>query len=807
VSHAGKKRSLWLRIPAWIAGILLALLLLAVAAAWFAMRASLPAVDGDAPLVGLGAPATIERDAEGVPVIRGESRVDVARATGYAHAQDRLFQMDLLRRTGAGELSALLGAGLLDLDRRIRLHQFRQVAQGVVAALDPESRAVLEAYAGGVNAGIASLGVRPFEYLVIGQTPEPWRAEDSILVVHAMWIDLQGLVAARDELRRDRLAAVLPEAAYRFVVSPEPAAEAPLDGSRLPQMPIPTAAEYDLRRLDLGLFERLDATREKRQLSALETGERELTVGSNNWAVAGARSRGGGALLANDMHLGLNVPNIWYRARLVVEAEGLDVAGVSLPGVPLIVAGSNRHVAWGYTNSYGDFQDVIRLEPGPDANSYLTPDGPRRFELANETLSVAGGEPETLVIRKTIWGPVIHYEEDVEGREIAVAWTAHRPGATDMELLRLERAGDLDSAAAIIGGAGMPAQNVMIADDHGRIGWVLSGRLPRREGIDPSRPSGWHLEGSGWDGWLPRAESPRLLDPPGGLAWSANARVVGEAALAVIGDGDYAAAARARQIRDRLGVLEAATPADMLAIQLDDRADYVAHWQPILLRALERAGEKEAAGLVAGWSGHAAIDDSGYRLLSDFEQKVTARAFETIAAEAIARWPDFRWRTPEPFGDVALRLVQERPANLLDPRFANWDDWLAHVATETVRDLPEPCDELADCTWGKVNTLAMQHPFGQALPLASRFFDMPKDALPGDWSTPRAQGRGFGASERFAVSPGREAEGYFQMPGGQSGHPLSPFYRAGHAAWVRGEPTPFLPGAAAHVLRLSPVVP
>jgi len=501
VSHAGKKRSLWLRIPAWIAGILLALLLLAVAAAWFAMRASLPAVDGDAPLVGLGAPATIERDAEGVPVIRGESRVDVARATGYAHAQDRLFQMDLLRRTGAGELSALLGAGLLDLDRRIRLHQFRQVAQGVVAALDPESRAVLEAYAGGVNAGIASLGVRPFEYLVIGQTPEPWRAEDSILVVHAMWIDLQGLVAARDELRRDRLAAVLPEAAYRFVVSPEPAAEAPLDGSRLPQMPIPTAAEYDLRRLARGLFERLDATREKRQLSALETGERELTVGSNNWAVAGARSRGGGALLANDMHLGLNVPNIWYRARLVVEAEGLDVAGVSLPGVPLIVAGSNRHVAWGYTNSYGDFQDVIRLEPGPDANSYLTPDGPRRFELANETLSVAGGEPETLVIRKTIWGPVIHYEEDVEGREIAVAWTAHRPGATDMELLRLERAGDLDSAAAIIGGAGMPAQNVMIADDHGRIGWVLSGRLPRREGIDPSRPSGWHLEGSGWDGW------------------------------------------------------------------------------------------------------------------------------------------------------------------------------------------------------------------------------------------------------------------------------------------------------------------
>ncbi len=443
-------------------------------------------------------------------MIRGESRIDVARATGYAHAQDRLFQMDLLRRTGAGELAALLGAGLLDIDRRIRLHQFRQRAQAALAALDPGNRALLEAYAGGVNAGIDSLQARPFEYLLLGQAPEPWRAEDCILVVHAMWIDLQGLVAGRDELRRDRLAAVLPEAAYRFLVAPEPADEAALDGSRLPQMPIPTAEEYDLRKLDRGLFERLDGEREKRMQSALEMGGRKSMVGSNNWAVASSRSRGGGALLANDMHLGLNVPNIWYRARLVVEPEGLDVSGVSLPGVPLIVAGSNRHVAWGFTNSYGDFQDVIRLERGPDADSYLTPAGPRRFESESETLSVAGGEPETFVVRKTIWGPVIYYEEDVEGHELAVAWTAHRPGATDMEMLRLERATDLDTAAAIIGGAGMPGQNVMIADEHGRIGWVLSGRLPRRQGIDPLRPSAWHTEGDG----LGRLDPARRISAP-----------------------------------------------------------------------------------------------------------------------------------------------------------------------------------------------------------------------------------------------------------------------------------------------------
>ena len=796
-------RSFWKRVLLWTFGVAAAVLLLAVAAAWLTLRASLPQIDGEAPVAALDAGVTIERDAAGVPVIRGESRRDVARATGYAHAQDRLFQMDLLRRTGAGELAALLGAGVLDADRKIRLHQFRQKATEALALLAAGDRALLEAYAAGVNAAVATLGARPFEYLLLDQTPEPWRAEDCILVVYAMWIDLQGL-DAHNEQRRGRLAAALPEPVYRFLVEPEPAGEAALDGSFLPQMAIPAAVDYDLRKLDRGLFERLDAGRAKRIAFRRELGERDSMIGSNNWAVAGSRARGGGALVANDMHLGLNVPNIWYRARLVVQTEGLDVAGVSLPGVPAIVAGSNRHVAWGFTNSYGDFQDLIRLERGPAAESYLAPDGPRSFATEIETLRVADGEPETLVVTKSVWGPVIG--DDGEGNPLALAWTAHRPDATDMAMLRLERARDLDSAAAIIGGAGMPGQNVMIADSRGRIGWALSGRLPRRVGFDSSRPSAWHEEGTGWHGWVAPADSPRLLDPPLGYAWSANARVLGGEAYAQIGDGDYAPAGRARQIRDRLAAIDEASASDMLAIQLDDRAEYAARWQPLFRQALARAGEAEAERLVAGWSGRATIDDAGYRLLREFERSVTFRAFETIAAEAIARWPDFRWRAPQRFTEVAWRLVQERPANLLDPRFADWDAWLAHVAAVTVRDMPDACDKLADCTWGKVNVSEIRHPVSEALPALSRFLDMPSTPLPGDWSVPRVQSSTFGASERFAVSPGREAEGYLHMPGGQSGHPLSPFYRAGHAAWERGEPTPFLPGPARHTLKLVPGV-
>jgi len=797
-----RKRPLLLRILGWSFGLVAALLLLAVIAGWLALRASLPQLEGEATLARLTAPVSIERDAKGVPVLRGATREDVARATGYVHAQDRLFQMDLLRRTGAGELAALLGPALLETDRRIRVNQFRRRAREALAALDPRGRALFEAYAEGANAAIADTGMRPFEYLLLMNKPEPWQVEDSLLVVYAMWIDLQGL-EARTEQRRGRLSAVLPSSLYRFLTDPDPEWEAPLDRSRLPESPMPTAEEYDLRRLERSLFGPLQARATGTRRSPFFDDEPDAMIGSNNWAVAGARTASGGALIANDMHLGLNVPNIWYRVRFVVESEGIDVTGVSLPGGPAIAAGSNGHVAWGFTNSYGDFQDLIALAPGPDGkDTYLTAAGPRAFETAVEVLHAAGGKSEELKIRKTIWGPVVG--DDGEGHELALAWTAHRDGSNDLSLLALETALDLDQAASIIGGAGMPAQNVLIADRAGRIGWVLSGKLPRRNGIDPLRPSAWHADGAGWDGWIPQAESPRLLDPPQGYAWSANARVAGGEMFALIGDADYAAASRARQIRDRLEALPKATPADLLAIQLDDRADYLAHWQPLALAAFERAGEKESARLVAGWSGHAAIDDAGYRLLREFEDRIVDRAFEMLTVEARARWPDFRWRTPHRFTEIVWRLLRERPAHLLDPRFADWDAWLANVAKEVAGDLPKGCANLAGCSWGKVNRTRIQHPISEAVPFLGRWLDMPVVSLPGDWSTPRVQSPSFGASERFGVSPGRESEGYLHMPGGQSGHPLSPFYRAGHEAWVRGEATAFLPGAPKYTLRLVP---
>lgn len=789
-----------LRAVAW----LLFLTLLALFAAWLALRASLPQQEGERRVAGLAASVAVERDGAGVPVIRGSSRHDVARATGFVHAQERFFQMDLTRRAAAGELAALLGPALLDTDRRLRVHRFRSRARQVLAAADAAERQLLEAYAEGVNTGLDALGARPFEYLVLRTAPQPWRPEDSLLAVYAMWIDLQGNTL-RHELQKDRLHSSLPAALYRLIAESPSTWDAPLDESVLGTPPLPTAAEYDLRRLDPRLFGQSAAIGTNPLRLTLVPDGRDSMVGSNNWALAGTRTASGHALVANDMHLGLRVPNTWYRARLVADADGVDVTGVMLPGVPAVVAGSNGRVAWGFTNSYGDYQDLVVVEPVAGApGKYSTAEGPRAYTRHEEIIAVAGAPAQTLVVEETLWGPLIG--TDAADRPLALVWTAHQPGALNLRLAELERAGNLDEAVAIAAAAGVPAQNALIGDAAGRVAWVIAGRIPLREGFDPALPASWAGEGIGWRDWADGAVHPQWKDPPGGAAWSANSRVIGGAMLELIGDGGYAHGARATQIRDGLAGLSAATPADFLGLHLDDRASYIGQWQPLLSLVLEggAAPHAEALSLVRGWSGRAAVDDAGYRLVREFERAVTDRAFAMLTVEARARWPGFDWRPPARFTDVAWRLVDERPENLLDPRYASWDTWLLEAADAAIASSREGCESLSQCTWGKANTMRIRHPLSAALPWLSALLDMPATEMPGDWSTPRVQSPTFGASERFAVEPGREEHGYFHMPGGQSGHPLSPYYRAGHEAWVRGEPTPFLPGPAEHVLTLLP---
>ncbi len=529
--------------------------------------------------------------------------------------------------------------------------------------------------------------------------------------------------------------------------------------------------------------------------------------------MSGELTNHGGAILANDMHLRLAVPNHWYRATLEWPNEDDPstmhrVTGVTLPGGPAVIVGSNGSVAWGFTNTEGDWSDLVILEIDPaDPNRYLTPDGYRNFEHGEAVIRVRWSDDSSVETRTTIWGPVV--DEDYRGRPRALHWTGLE-GGVNMGLLRMERARGLDEALQFANRSGAPPQNVVIADSTGRIGWTVLGQIPRRFGFEGRVPRSWADGTRGWDGWLTPAEYPRVVDPDDGRIWTANNRVGDGEMLTVIGDGGQALGVRAQLIRDRLYARDTFSELDLLQIQLDDRAVLLERWRRLLLDFLTLeviAGDPrrvEFRRLIEdSWTGRASIDSVGYRLVRSFRLFVVETVIEAITVPCRRADPRFIGRLPQAEGPV-WKIVTERPLHLLDPKFDTWDEQLLAVLDYTIDRHTLNGTRLDDRTWGARNTVRVQHALSLAVPVLGRWLDMPPQPLPGDSHMPRVQGVSVGASQRMVVSPGREQEGIFHMPGGQSGHPLSPHYGDGHQAWALGEPTPFLPGPTAHTLTLLP---
>jgi penicillin amidase len=809
---------------------------------WLRSRlyASLPQETGERAVSGLAAPVTIERDALGVPMVRAANRLDAAAALGFLHGQERFFQMDLLRRAAAGELADLVGAAAVALDRDHRLHRCRAVAEASLRQAAPAERALVEAYARGVNAGLAALGDVPPEYLALRAAPAPWQPADSYLAVLGMFFSLNDSHAS-EEAVLGNLQARLPRPLFDFV---EPAGtewDAPLIGEAFATPAVPGPEVLDLRRPH-GAPTAAAVVAAPAAAAPAMAGMGFTTAaggdpadvyglgGSNNWAVSGAHTADGHALIANDMHLGLSLPNTWYRAALRWrDSDGSErqVTGVTLPGTPGVAVGSNGHVAWAFTNSYGDFADLIDLEPVPgDSDSYRTPAGPRHFEHIHEQIHVHHRPDQTLVILETIWGPVLPGPIGAPRR--ALAWTAQFPAAVNLAAFTLEGARTLDEAVEAAHSVGIPPQNFTVADDTGRIGWTIIGRIPRRVGFDGRTPTSWADGTRRWDGWLTSGEVPALLDPPSGRIWTANARVVDGQMLARLGNSGYDLGARARQIRDDLLHLERATPRDLLAIQLDDRALFLERWRRLLLATLTpdalhqdpRRGELRRA-VATTWTGHASIDSAAYRIVRDFRGHLEDHVFANLVGivPGVQRHPGGLHPSKQ-FEGPLWRLLQERPPHLLDPRYKTWDDEILAAADAVLADAaiaaartaasapradePAAIAGLAHRTWGEHNTVAIRHPLSRALPFLARWLDLPPHQLPGDRDMPRVQAVAAGASERLIVSPGHEDQGIFEMPAGESGHPLSRHYGDSESAWEKGDPTPFLPGPAVSTLRLVP---
>jgi penicillin amidase len=374
----------------------------------------------------------------------------------------------------------------------------------------------------------------------------------------------------------------------------------------------------------------------------------------------------------------------------------------------------------------------------------------------------------------------------------------------------METAENVSAALVIAHRAGITPQNFHVADRSGEIAWTIAGRLPKRVGYEGRWPVTWTFGDRRWDGFIPPEEMPVVRALASGRIWTANNRIVGGADLVKLGESGYAESMRAVQIRDALALLERAQPKDLLAIQLDDRGLALERWHDLLLQVLAPAvlaGQSDRAEmrrLVEGWNARATVDAVGYRLVRMWREAVAKRVLDPIFAVCVQEDRGFRW-SRFPYEEPLWALLTERPLHLLSPAEKSWDALLVAAADDVVASLRKEGTPLARATWGRRNAVKIQHPLARVLPgWLTGWMNLPTESLPGDSTTPRVQTLTLAASERFVVSPGHEAEGIFHMPGGQSGHPLSPFYRAGHEAWARGEPSPFLPGATQHTLILRP---
>ena len=767
--------------------LLLSLLFLLVVGVYVGLNLSLPKLSGEVSTNQISAKTQIGRDRLGTAVIHAENRQDAAFALGFAHGQDRFFQMDLLRRNSAGELAELFGKPAVKLDESRRFHQLRKRAEQIYRHLPTAQQQLLQRYADGVNKALAEQSLPSFEYLLTRAERQPWRPADSLLVIYTMYLDLQGNTLKRDLTLEQIERRFGPQ--MRTFITQASNYQAALDNSLFPSDP----PEIPKLNLSSNLSQSLSLSHSDTLARRLAVSiEEPREVGSNNWAVTSKMTRTGSAMLSDDMHLSFAVPIIWYRAQLNypdAKGEAVQVTGVSLPGAPAIVVGSNGKLAWGFTNAYIDTADWVALSD----------DEPLTTE--HETIKLPKGEQD-YPLTLSRFGPV----HQLDGQAYALSWVAHQDYAVNMELMALEQMSSVPEAMAKASGFGIPVQNLMLADDKGHAAWQLAGAVPARKQVSDVALSGEQLE---WEKWQQReAGLPSRQDPPGGRLWSANARVMSTQDAQRYGDGGYALGARSAQIRDRLLEQELFDEGDFYRIQLDNQARFYRPWHTYLLAALMKQPKRFAKDIVQlrDWQECACAESVGFTLVKAFRTQLLDSAFAPIETELAKSQLSLSVlkRYLEP---AIWQLLKQQPTDWLPQELTGWDA-LAIASYVKARDelLAKYSDdgELSELNWGKVNTLAIQHPFSRQIPLLSRWLDMPKVAGFGDTFMPAVQRPSFGASQRFIVQPGYEERAIMAIPGGQSGHPLSKYYRAGFGEYARGASTPLLPGEIEARLTLVP---
>jgi penicillin amidase len=620
-----------------VAGGILLVLAMAV---WLLARASLPRPSGEAQVAGLAAAVVVELDAHAVPRIRASTLEDAFRAQGFMHAQERFFQMDLMRRSAAGELAALAGEQALPLDRTSRPFDLRRRAREVVTALPQRHRGWVDAYVEGVAAGLADLDARPPEYWLLGERPAPWTAEDTVLVVFALYTLLSN---NQDfELPQGVMHATLPASVYEFLTPATSRFDSPLVafGSADPTGGYVPLAIPPPEVLDLRLLPPVDGTAQPPAGGSAPRVDPPLTgPGSNQWAVSAARGPGGGlALLANDPHLEIQVPNVFYRAEL--EWPGGAARGVSVPGVPGILLGASDTVAWGATVSYADQSDWVVVERDPaDPTRYRTPEGYEPFAAVRHEIAVHGGEAATIEVLVTRWGPVL--AEDWLGRPLAQQSTWLAPGGLNLALLEIVEARDVDAALAVLERWAGPSLNWALADSSGHVAWTFNGPVPRRIGFDGTRPQSRADGVTAWDGELPE---PQLAGAGLDTVFTANNRTLAADDAAAYGSM-WMRPLRAQRIAELLAGAATVTERTSLDMQLDAQAAAYEALQALVLEAVpeveQDAALARARDHVRNWSGRAEAEEPGFRILHLYYRALLERVLGPLLAAPAAADPAF----------------------------------------------------------------------------------------------------------------------------------------------------------------------
>jgi penicillin amidase len=828
----------WPRIVLWcLAGLILGAVI-AVAAGVFWLRsaekAALPVLDGDLRVTGLSAPVTVRRDAHGVPHIEAANQNDLFLAQGYVTAQDRLWQMDAFRRNADGELAEVLGPSLVKHDKMQRVLQIRLTANRIYANLPTADRARLDQYTRGVNLFINQhAGSLPAEFKLLHYRPQPWTGPDSVAIGLMM---VQMLDTHWDvKLARELIAADLHNPKLEADLYPvgswrdHPPTGTVIDWNQLhPAPPASTDDDDDDRSQASAAPDSIApdsiapdsiapdsiAPGSKGALSAGED-FRDLraslglpacancTPGSNNWVIAGVHTASGKPLLSNDMHLGLTEPNIWFMADLI--APGFHAAGVTLPGMPFVIAGHNEHVAWGFTALYADVQDLY-VEKLDGKGNYEAPDASwKPLAVDHEVIHVRGGADVRLDVESTGDGPLLNPLLTKERRPLALKWTIYDSTLNTLPLYEMNTASNWTEFSAALAAWCWPTQNVVYSDDRGHIAYQAVGRIPLR----PAGLTGVPIQDGAhaWQGYIPFEQMPSAVDPPSGFLATANARVTTDSSPYRL-SLEWADPYRAQRIYKALQGRDRLTAKDMLAVQTDIYSEVDQEIGQRLAYAIDHTPKadarlRQAADLMRSWDGRLTTDSAAASIVTQarkaFWPLILAPKLGKDAEEY--RWSESNFAEEE--------IIMHGNADWLPAAYKNWDALLTAAVRKGMENGKAPGD-VSLWRYGSWHVVDIEHPLSEFLPIISRIAGTGPQPLSGDTTTVKQVGRDFGPSQRFTMDWSNIDGSTEDIVLGESSDPYSPYFRDQWNDYYGGTTfaLPFTAQAVAaqtrHTLRLLP---